>query len=323
VQRQALATLAATRPAISRLDRSRGASDLAADLRDSWAGVETAIRALLGGSPLSGQPLITEARKRQMLTFDQANALAEYHAANERAGGVGYHPSEADINAARRGFELFEGSLSMANSDERDLPPRGEAMSTKGLRLSPLGTPRPVPLPPERQPWWFVVAGIVVIAALAVGAWWMLLRGRATPDSAFDRGVAEFQAGRRELAAAEFERVVRENPKNGMAHVYLSRLSREAGNAAAAREHATLAVQAEPQNGAALREMGSILLAARDFEMARRFYVRALEADPDDRASQGWLGCSLLMLGRSDEGARWQERAGPGTWTACKPTPSP
>jgi tetratricopeptide (TPR) repeat protein len=320
VQRQALAILSAIRPALARLDRSRGAIELSADLRESWAGVETAVRALMGGSPLSGTQLIREARQRQMLTFDQANALAAFHAANERSNDAAYQPTESDIQAARTGFEMIEGSLSMANSDERDLPPRGEAMSTKGLRLSPLGTPRPVPLPPERQPWWFVVAGVVVIAGLAVGAWWLFMRGpSATP---LDRGIAEMQAGRRDLAVAEFERVVRENPKNALAHVYLARMARERGDGVGAREHATLAVQAEPTNGAALREMGAILLAAGDFETSRRFYVRALEANADDRAAQGYLGCALIKLGRTDEGTRWMERAGTGAWDACKASPS-
>jgi Flp pilus assembly protein TadD len=169
---------------------------------------------------------------------------------------------------------------------------------------------------------WFVGVGIVVIVVLAVvaGGAWMLLRPRA--DTTLDRGIAEWQAGRHELAVSEFERVVRDNPKNALAHVYLSRLAREGGNGALAREHATLAIQADPASGAALREMGATLLAARDFELARRFYVRALEVDPDDLAAQGWLGCTLVMLGRSDEGTRWMDRAGPGAWTACKSAPS-
>ncbi|HEX7939935.1 MAG TPA: hypothetical protein VF483_13185, partial [Gemmatimonadaceae bacterium] len=51
--------------------------------------------------------------------------------------------------------------------------------------------------------------------------------------------------------------------------------------------------------------------------LARRFYVRVVEAAPEDSAAQGFLGCTLLKLGRTDEGNRWLERAGPGTWRAC------
>jgi len=289
------------------------------DLQSAWTGVESALRALLGGSPLSGQPLIREARQRQLLTLDQANALAQFNSARERTADAGYFPSDIDINAARDGFVRLEASLE-APAANNHTPVQGEAMSTKGLRVTPLGTPRPVPLPREELPRWIVILfALVVISGIALGAW-MLWRAR--PDTSLDHAVAEWQAGRREAAMSEFEQVVRENPKNAMAHVYLARLAREGGNPALAREHATLAVQAEPGNGAALREMGATLLAARDFELARRFYVRAVEAQPEDHVAQGYLGCTLLMLGRTDEGARWLERAGPGSWSACVPPAS-
>ena len=84
-----------------------------------------------------------------------------------------------------------------------------------------------------------------------------------------------------------------------------------------------LAVQAEPDNVMALREMAAVLLASREYELARRFYVRVVNAAPDDLASQGFLGCTLVKLGRMDEGTRWLDRAGPGPWRAClAPTPA-
>src|SRR5438105_15443518 len=153
MQRQAQAALDAARPAIARLDRSRHAEELAADLIEAWAGVETAIRSLLGGTPLGGVALIREARQRQLLTLDQANALAEFQAARERSQDTSYHPTDADINAAREGFLKLEASLMTPPASEPPVPAPGEAMSTKGLRLSPLGTPQPVPPPETRKPW--------------------------------------------------------------------------------------------------------------------------------------------------------------------------
>lgn len=322
MHKQALDALASARPAITRLDRSRNAKELATDLKLAWAAVESSIRALLGTSTLSGQQLIREARQRHMITLDLANALAQFNSARDRSDDAAYFPSEVDINAAREGFLKLETALS-AETAGRPTPGAGEAMSTKGLRLSPLGTPRPVPLPPERQPWWFLVIGVlavVAVAAVGAGAWMYFRRDAGNP---LDRAIAAYSGGQRETATSEFERAVRENPRNGTAHVYLARLAREAGNSALAREHATLAVQAEPANAVALREMGSILLAAQDFEMARRFYVRAVEAAPDDRAAQGYLGCTLVRLGRPDEGTRWLERAGQGSWSECLPAVPP
>src|SRR5687768_4794829 len=244
MQRQALAALDAARPAIARLDRSRHAEELAADLIEAWSGVETSLRSMLGGSPLAGQALIREARQRQLITLDQANALAEFQAARERSQHTSYHPTDADINAAREGFLKLEASL-MTPPADKPTPQPGEAMSTKGLRLSPLGTPQPVPLPPERKPWLLPVIALVVLAALGIGAWALFGPRR---EGSIERGVEYWQRGQRELAAGEFTRAARENPKSALPHVYLSRLAREAGNMTLAQQEATLAVQAEPKS---------------------------------------------------------------------------
>jgi len=314
MNRQAMAALDGARPAIARLDRSRHAEELAADLIEAWSGVETALRSLIGGTPLGGQQLIREARQRQLITFDQANALAEFQAARERAQDTSYHPTDADINAAREGFLKLEASLMATPATEGGGATPGEAMSTKGLRLSPLGTPQPVPLPSERKPWVIPVIALVVVAALALGAWMLFGRGG---DASLERAVEYWQGGQRELAVAEFSRAARDNPKSALPHVYLSRMAREVGNMTLAGQEATLAVQAEPNNAAALREMASYLLAAGNYELARRFYVRALQANPEDRLAQGFLGCALIKLGRFDEGMRWMNRAGQGSWSSC------
>src|SRR5687767_994950 len=132
MDRNALAALDAARPTIARLDRSRTSEELATDLSQSWAAVETAVRAMLGGTPMSGQALIRAAREKQLITFDQANALAEFHAAKERSGSPSYHVTDADINAAREGFLKLEASL-MGPPATPEHPAPGESMSTKGL----------------------------------------------------------------------------------------------------------------------------------------------------------------------------------------------
>lgn len=320
MNRQALAALDAARPAIARLDRSRHAEELAADLIEAWSGVETALRSLLGGTPLAGQLLIREARQRQLITFEQANALAEFHAARERSQDTTYHPGDHDINAAREGFLKLEASM-MSPPDEPAAVVPGESMSTKGLRTSPLAGAEPVPPPSARRPWLLPALGLVLLAAAIGGGWWFF---SARDDASLRRGVEYWQRGQRELAVAEFSRAARDNPKDALPHVYLSRMAREAGNMTLAGQEATLAVQGEPDNHLALREMGSYLLAAQNYELARRFYVRALQANPEDRMAQGFLGCALVKLGRTDEGLRWMNRAGQGSWSGCAaPTGAP
>jgi hypothetical protein len=76
-----------------------------------------------------------------------------------------------------------------------------------------------------------------------------------------------------------------------------------------------------PSNAVALRELASVSFAQQNFDAARRFYARAVEADPSDKLSIGFLGCSLIRLGRIDEGNRFIQRAGPGAWSSCSPPP--
>ena len=63
-QQSALAALKSVEPIASRLDGARSAEDRAADILELWQGTETALRALMGGSQLTGQGLIRELRQR-------------------------------------------------------------------------------------------------------------------------------------------------------------------------------------------------------------------------------------------------------------------
>jgi tetratricopeptide (TPR) repeat protein len=317
MHRKALEALSAVRPPMSRLDRSREPAKLSADIVEAWRGTEVAIRALLGGSMLSGSALIHDARQRHLLTFEQANALAGFAAAAGRCSDAGYAPSDNDLNEVREGFDEFESSLSMVESALKMTP--GEAMSTKGLRASPLGTPRPVPLPPEPQPWWFMaVVGVAVIAVLGAGSYFgYRLLGTRSNATMVNAAAELYGQGKLEEARDAFEDVIRKEPTNSLAHTYLARIARETGDLKLAREQATLAIEADPKNVNALREMAGALLASRDYEMARRFYVRVVEAAPDDLTAQGYLGCTLYKLGRPDQGKNWIDRAGAGPWSVC------
>jgi cytochrome c-type biogenesis protein CcmH/NrfG len=96
-------------------------------------------------------------------------------------------------------------------------------------------------------------------------------------------------------------------------------MAREVTNYPLAAQELQLALQADPGNALALREMGADMLAQNNFELARRFYVRAVEADPTDKTAQGYLGCTLMRLGRVPEATNFLNRAGPGPWSNCTP----
>jgi tetratricopeptide (TPR) repeat protein len=323
--RSALAALDAVRPTIARLESEQNSEDRAADLIEGWSAVETALRSLMGGSTLAGRALIHELRTRQAITLGQANALAQFEAARSRAERPAYEPTDTDVNAALDAFVKLEAGLRAANTAHSDgafAAPAPEPVAASSSRpdaapgVADAASVGARAAAPDWQRW--MIGAVVAIVVVALGTW---LYFRTTGESTLERAVAFYRGGQREQAQSAFERAAREEPKNALPHVYLSRMARDVGNLTLARDEANRAIQADPTNPLALREMGAYLLTSGNYELARRFYVRALQADTSDKTAQGYLGCVMIRLGRVDEGQRWLARAGPGNWSSCATMP--
>ncbi len=312
-QRAALDAVHSARPIVARLSTARDKEDLAADIIEAWSVVETGLRSLVGGTTLAGQPLIRELRQRNFLSLDQANSLAEFHAARERAGRVDYSPTEGDVNAARDAFLKLESGLMGEVAAARP----ASATAPVAASADPVVVAStPVGVRGSRPAWMIPVlgaVGLIVVAAIV----WLALSSRSTSSAAYEQGVQAYKEGRTEAAEASFRKATTDAPTDPMPHVYLARMERERGNLGNANTEAVNAVKLGPTNATALRELASTLFAAQHFDDARKFYIRALTADPNDKTSQGYLGCSLMRLGRVDEGQRWIGRAGSGPWSAC------
>ena len=319
--RAALDAVHAARPIVARLSATRDKEDLAADIIEAWAAVETGLRSLVGGSTLAGQALIRELRQRNFLSLDQANSLAEFNAARERAGRTDYAPTEGDINAARDAFLKLESGLMGEQGEARSMSASPSA-ATAPMPASP-AMANAVPTPRGARPAWVVpVLGLVALLVVG-GIAWFALAGRGTSGASYDQGVQAYKEGRREAAEASFRKASTDAPTDPMPHVYLARMERERGNLGNANAEAVSAVRLGPSNATALRELASTLFTAGQWDDARKFYIRALQADPNDKLSQGFMGCALMRLGRIDEAQRWITRAGPGAWSTCTATTVP
>ncbi|MEP7343981.1 MAG: tetratricopeptide repeat protein [Gemmatimonadaceae bacterium] len=319
--REAQAALDAARPAVARLDGSRDPEDLAADLLESWEGVERALRALCGTPTLSGQSLIREARQRQILTLDQAHALVEFSASCEKARETSYAPTWTDIQNAQVAFKHMESLLlqSTVHSAPIQTPSRNEVQPGPGLTPKPVAEARLAP--PRPNILGRVLVAVAILALLGAGgffAWQYFM----SADAAMRKGVAAFAAGRRSEASHQFDIASERDPRMALPHVYAGRIYREDGNLESASIELTKAIELEPQNAVALREMGSYLLAKGDFDLARAFYVRALTVDQNDRLAMGYLACALTRLNRFEEAQRFLQRAGPGAWSSCATPPA-
>jgi serine/threonine-protein kinase len=163
-----------------------------------------------------------------------------------------------------------------------------------------------------------VAALLGVLLVLVIGGGAFAARARWGVDGAIRRGVRLYESGRRDAARAVFTRVANDYPQRPVPRLYLGRIARENRDYATASRELEIAIQLDPRSAAAMREMGSLMYVTGRFDVAERFYRRALERAPGDRAAQGYLGCSLLRMGRAPEGAALVRAAGSGAWTACR-----
>ena len=325
--------LADIRPVVTRIDSSRSAEDLAADLIEIWGGLETALRRLLGGSQLSGQALVREVRQREMITLTQAHSLLEFLAARERCDNVAYKPTAADVASAKDAFAQLDTA---AGAPGRDAATAGAASAMAGAPAAGTGyssaqraaaepaQPPIVPSAPGVKPlmrdraaglptWGWAAIALVALAFAGVAAYFaMQNRGND-----MDKASRMYADGRREAARGEFARIARENPELAAPHVFLARIAREEGDLVAARREIETAIRLDPQWSVAQREMGMLLLSQGNYDLARRFFVRAVELNPVDSAAKGFLGCSLIRLGNRELGLRFISQAGTGSWSAC------
>src|SRR5687767_11297128 len=220
--RTASLALDQARPVVARLDIARNPEDVAADIIESWSAAETALRALVGGSGLTGQALVKELRQREQLTLDQTHALLAFLGARDRVARTEYRPTGADVAAAREGFQRLEAAINGGQL--------AGAMSTPAYAATPVtvdATPVAPVEPRRRFPVLPLVLGLVLLAALGGLGWWMM-QGRGS--SAMRDGVAAYRAGRANEARAHFARAVRSDPDAAEPHIFLARMARDEGN---------------------------------------------------------------------------------------------
>ncbi len=333
-----------------RLDQLRGPEDAAADIMDLWAASESAMRAMIGGSTLSGQALVRELRQRGMLDLEQANALASFWDARTRVDDVGYKPTLTDIGYARSGYNelgraITETPAPTATTDAAASPfaPPGARIGAAGAGSGSASGAKPAAgsacragdraapqssTPVRRRPRLplpVIIAAAVVLLAVIGGALYFAF-GQSSYDRDMASAIALMQSGKNEAARAAFSSIARQHPDKADPHVFMSRLAREDGDLNSARDELVTAIKTDPGDERALREMGILLIAQNtqnSLNLARSFLVRAVQADTSDAAAQGYLGCALVKLNRSAEAQPFLARAGTGSWSSCSATPPP
>ena len=163
--------------------------------------------------------------------------------------------------------------------------------------------------------WGVAAAGALVLLLIFAG---VAVSGYFGPRGAARRAVRLYEHGNRAAANAIFTRLANDYPQLPVPRVYLGRIARENRQYDVAKRELEAAIQLDPTNAAAMREMGSLMFVTGRFDIAERFYRRAVARDPTDRLAQGYLGCTLVRLGRQAEAREPLTRAGNGPWSACR-----
>jgi hypothetical protein len=335
----AQAALNEGRAVYGRLDQIRGPEDAAADIMDLWAVAESAMRAMLGGSTLSGQALVRELRQRGSLDLEQANTIASFWDARTRSDDVAYKPTLTDVGFARSGYNELGRVASESTVAPR--PAEGPTASTfapggapGAARQTAAASPVPQALPATESAslspsgvrnsrWRLIAICAVVILAVAGAATYLALRPSKF-DSEMASAVDLMTTGRTEAARGAFGALALAYPDKAQPHVFLSRLAR-AGippDMNTARQELITAIRLDPVYAPAQREMGLFQLADRNPSLARNFLIRAVQLAPNDSAAQGYLGCALMSMNRVAEAQKFLSRAGNGTWSSCATLPA-
>jgi tetratricopeptide (TPR) repeat protein len=145
----ALSALNGARPVLAHFETSRSAEDLAADIIDLWAGVESSLQSLVGNSSLTGQQLVRAARQAELITLEQAHSLLEFLAARDRANRTSYKPTQADGEAAVDGFKALDSALSGSSpaTGAASASPRQPAYTPRGTHTTQPASPYAPPTP--------------------------------------------------------------------------------------------------------------------------------------------------------------------------------
>jgi hypothetical protein len=346
----AQAALGQGRAVYGRLDQIRGPEDAAADIMELWSAAESAMRAMLGGSTLSGQALVRELRQRGALNLEQANALASFWDARSRADDVAYKPTLTDVGFARAGYNELGRAVNetttttatgaAAGADVAPVStfaPGGATTTTSGTAHSaarPIVVPPDASMPDAAAPARHSIAGrgisrpllitLAVVALLIIAATTAYFTmGKSKFDSEMANAVNLMTTGRTVAARAAFGAIAHEYPDRAQPHVFLSRLARNdtPPDMNTARQELITAIRLDPGYAPAQREMGIFQLADHNPSLARNFLIRAVQLAPNDSAAQGYLGCALMGLNRVDEARKFLSRAGTGTWSSCATLP--
>jgi tetratricopeptide (TPR) repeat protein len=289
---RALQPLNEAERAIAQLQTYESSAELSSALQATNAAVQRTLRFLLRsdrGAPddlrmaalspveLAPDRLIPALRQRDLISLHLAGQIHELEQANQRAAHGQVRPSDADL--ALRVVDQLRDEVQSHN--EKNMRAVAHTAVTTGAIEE---QPQLVPVSgADRKPLRIalIAAGALIFVVLL---WALLLR-----DSATEKGIEAYRAGRYAEAQQIFQREFDDDVANGTAAFYLARLYRREKRFDEAAKVLRRAVDERPRDPDLRVEFGNVFMDLNQPAAAARRYQEAIDIDPDDPRYWVWL----------------------------------
>lgn len=291
-------------PHIDRLTDYRSKEELGESVAAVFDAVDRSLRRLLRSEPAASDDIrmaaltpdalatprvVEELRRHGMISIELAGGVHELGSAAARVSAGASRAADADL--ALRCVENLRAEVhSLA-----DRPVRAAAHSVvvDGDVEEEVNAVEPPRRASDARRRIGLAAGLVALAAVLIAVV-LLLRGS---DSEMEEAVQAFRAGRLGVAEAGFEAVLREEPRNVSALLYLGRVYRRQGRFDEAGQALSRARAAEPQDADVSRELGHLFVQRNRMDLAAKYFQEAVENGPDEAANWIWYVRALRASG--------------------------
>ena len=318
-------------PAIDRLDTYESPAVLTEALRATWHAVDRTLRTLLrsdatapdsirltamSSEQMSADTVLTELRRRELVTMGLAGRVHELRQAIERAERGEVRAADADnardvVRCVKEEVHGISRRPRTSGASTASAAPAGAgASSPEILSVSDdevwLGSSSSAPTAAHvaealrdtarfqagsRSLW--IAAAATALLVIAVAA--VLLLGR---ESEMEKGVAAFREDRGGVAEQHFRAALEEDDGNNTARLYLARILRGQGRNEEAADVLRTAASLDGQDAAVRRELGYLFLDLDVAKPAVQQFRRAVEIDPVEPLN--WVGLYEALVRDGD-----------------------
>lgn len=300
------------REAIEGLTTYESPSELASSLRGAWRGVDRSLRQLLRSDSDAPDELRLSALSASDLPYDRLiPALSRRNLVSLRLAGMAHQLMQAAQRAERGDVRAADADAALATIQELrsavnarvDRPVLEAAHGAVHTRQLEDDAHVVSPVEPSGRRWPFLV-GLVVVLALGAVLAALLFRG----NGAMADGVGAFDAGRLEVAEANFRRALEADERNVTALLYLGRIYRRQGRYQDAADVLQAAVRVEERDADVRRELGYLFLDLNRAPAAVQQFRQAQELDAENHLN--WIGLVRALRAAGDpEAERVLQRA--------------